>query len=77
MLFRSRLQRKIGATLQVLVDTVAGKTATARSAADAPEIDGVVHVTNGGNLKVGEFAQVQVTAADAYDLTARVPAARN
>ena len=69
-----RLQRRVGATLQVLVDGIEGKTAVARSAADAPEIDGQVRITNGGKLKVGEFVQVKVTRADAYDLTARVAA---
>jgi ribosomal protein S12 methylthiotransferase len=71
----ARLQRRVGATLQVLVDEIDGKTAIARSAADAPEIDGVVRITNGGKLTVGEFAQVRVTKADAYDLTARIVAA--
>jgi ribosomal protein S12 methylthiotransferase len=69
-----RLQRRVGATLQVLIDGIEGKTAVARSAADAPEIDGQVRITNGGKLKVGEFVQVKVTRADAYDLTARVAA---
>jgi ribosomal protein S12 methylthiotransferase len=72
-----RLQRRVGATVQVLVDGIDGRTAIARSAADAPEIDGVVRIANGGKLQVGEFAQVQVTKADAYDLTARIPAARS
>jgi ribosomal protein S12 methylthiotransferase len=65
-----RLQNKVGRTLQVLVDGIDGRTAIARSAADAPEIDGVVRITNAARLKVGEFAQALVTAADAYDLTA-------
>ena len=69
-----RLQRRIGTTIQVLVDDIDGRTAIARSAADAPEIDGLVRISNGGKLKVGEFAQVKVTGADAYDLKARVPA---
>jgi ribosomal protein S12 methylthiotransferase len=67
----ARLQHKVGRTLQVLVDGIDGKTAIARSAADAPEIDGVVRITNGAGLTVGEFAEVRVTAADAYDLTAK------
>jgi ribosomal protein S12 methylthiotransferase len=71
-----RLQRRVGATIQVLVDGIESRTAIARSAGDAPEIDGVVRITHGGKLKVGEFAQVQVTGADAYDLKARLPAAR-
>jgi len=72
-----RLQRRIGQSIQVLVDGLDGRAAMARSAADAPEIDGVVRISNGGKLKVGEFAQVEVTGADAYDLTARIPAARH
>jgi ribosomal protein S12 methylthiotransferase len=70
-----RLQRRVGATLQVLVDGIEGKTAIARSAADAPEIDGLVRIAHGSKLKIGEFVQVKVTKADAYDLTARVAAA--
>ena len=72
-----RLQRRIGQSIQVLVDGLDGRAAMARSAADAPEIDGVVRISNGGKLKVGEFAQVEVTGADAYDLTARIPGARH
>jgi ribosomal protein S12 methylthiotransferase len=69
----ARLQRRVGTTMQVLVDGIDGKAAVARSEADAPEIDGQVRITNGGKLNVGEFAQVLVTKADAYDLTARIP----
>ena len=69
----ARLQRRVGTTIQVLVDGIDGNAASARSEADAPEIDGQVHITNGGKLKIGEFAQVLVTQADAYDLTARIP----
>ncbi len=68
----ARLQRKVGATLQVLVDHVDGAVATARSMADAPEIDGIVTVEDGGALRVGQFATVAVTSADAHDLTARL-----
>ena len=68
----ARLQRRIGATMQVLVDHVDSDVATARSMADAPEIDGIVTVTGGGRLRVGDFAQVTVTGADAHDLTARL-----
>ena len=67
-----RLQARIGATLDVLVDAVANGSAIARSSADAPEIDGVVRVVNGASLRVGEFARVTVTGADDHDLTARL-----
>jgi ribosomal protein S12 methylthiotransferase len=68
----ARLQRKIGKTMQVLVDAIDGDVALARSSADAPEIDGVVRVEGGAKLKAGAFAQVVVTDADAHDLTARL-----
>jgi ribosomal protein S12 methylthiotransferase len=67
-----RLKRKIGKTLTVLVDEAGEQGATARTSADAPEIDGVVHVARSSRLKSGEFAQVRVTKADAHDLFGRV-----
>ena len=65
-----RLKEKIGRTLTVLVDEIGAKEAVARSPADAPEIDGVVRVAPVRSLKVGEFAKVKVTRAEAHDLWA-------
>jgi len=65
-----RLRRRVGKTLRVLVDEVGPEGAVARSAADAPEIDGVVHIEDGAHLKAGEFAQVKVVRSDAHDLWA-------
>jgi ribosomal protein S12 methylthiotransferase len=62
-----RLKRKVGSEMTVLVDEVSAQGAIARSAADAPEIDGVVHVARSKKLKPGEFAQVRVTRTDAHD----------
>jgi ribosomal protein S12 methylthiotransferase len=67
-----RLAARVGRTLKVLVDAVDGDTAIARSEADAPQIDGVVRIAGGGALRAGDWAQVMVTAADAYDLTGRL-----
>ena len=44
----------------------------ARSASDAPEIDGVVHIANGQLLKPGQFVDVVVENADEHDLHARL-----
>jgi hypothetical protein len=55
----------------VLVDEVTESGAIARSTADAPEIDGVVHVSRSRKLKAGEFARVRVTRSDAHDLYAK------
>ena len=68
----ARLARRIGQTLTVLVDGHDGDFAVARSAADAPEIDGTVRITNGARLATGTFARVAVTAASEHDLRARV-----
>jgi ribosomal protein S12 methylthiotransferase len=70
---RERLKRKVGTVQRVLVDEVTAECARARSTADAPEIDGIVHVKPNRKLKVGEFFDVRVTASDAHDLFA-VPA---
>jgi ribosomal protein S12 methylthiotransferase len=67
-----RLQRKVGRTLTVLVDEVKANEAIARSSADAPEIDGIVHVAPDPGLKAGEFAMVRVTRAGTHDLWAEV-----
>ena len=69
-----RLRAKRGRRLEVLVDEVDRKGALARSSADAPEIDGVVRIRDGGNLRPGEFAAVIVEGADEHDLTARLAA---
>jgi ribosomal protein S12 methylthiotransferase len=69
----ARVGAKVGRTLTVLVDEVRSDTVAARSAADAPEIDGLVYIENGKRFKPGEFAQVRITRADTHDLFA-VPA---
>lgn len=70
----ARLAGKVGRRMQVLVDSVEKRTAIARSEADAPEIDGTVRITGKGvgKLVPGQFADVTVTAAGDYDLSARL-----
>ena len=63
-----RLARRIGTVLRVLVDAVEPGGAIARSSADAPEIDGVVHLPPSPRLKAGEFASVRVSRSDVHDL---------
>ncbi|CAH1906139.1 ribosomal protein S12 methylthiotransferase RimO [Candidatus Nitrotoga sp. HW29] len=65
-----RLACKKGKTMQVLVDEVDEESAIARSAADAPEIDGLVYITNGQTLKAGDFVNVRITDSDVHDLWA-------
>ena len=69
-----RLAGKVGRTLDVLVDAIAEGRAIARSAADAPEIDGVVTIEDGDGLVAGSFARVKITGSTEHDLTARLVA---
>ena len=73
----ARLARRVGATMQVLVDEAVAlgrKGGVARSYADAPGIDGVVHLQPPAKasktLKVGEFTPARIVAAQGHDLVA-------
>ena len=61
---RRKLKSKVGRTLKVLVDA----PGVGRSAADAPEIDGVVKFKGG---KSGEFLNIRIERSDAHDLFGR------
>jgi ribosomal protein S12 methylthiotransferase len=63
-----RVAAKVGRTLDVLVDDAGDGRAVGRSSADAPEIDGVVHVRKAKDAKPGDFIRVRITRADAHDL---------
>ena len=68
---RERLAQKVGREIEVLVDGQSERGAVARSAADAPEIDGLVYVNNARRAKAGDLLRVRVTGADDYDLSAQ------
>jgi ribosomal protein S12 methylthiotransferase len=72
-----RLKQRVGATMQVLVDhapALGRRGGRGRSYADAPEIDGVVHLLPPARasrtLKTGEFTRVRVVATQGHDLVA-------
>ena len=64
----AKLKRRIGQEMTVLVDSAGGGRAVARSYADAPEIDGVVHIAQGRGLGPGDRVRVRITRSDDYDL---------
>lgn len=65
----ARLKRKVGTVQTVLIDEIAHGKATGRSKADAPDIDGLVHIDTGKKrLLPGQFVDVSITNSDAYDL---------
>jgi len=69
-----RLRRKVGRRMTVLVDGEDEETGqvVARSAADAPEIDGLVFIDTDLDLPAGEFVQVMIKDSDEYDLSADI-----
>ncbi|WP_153100382.1 30S ribosomal protein S12 methylthiotransferase RimO [Paraburkholderia hayleyella] len=72
----ARIARKIGQTLKVLVDETGADGGIGRTAADAPEIDGVVYLAPATKAskryKTGDFVQVKITGADGHDLWGEV-----
>ena len=73
----ARLRKRIGATMQVLVDSAPGlgrRGGMGRSYADAPEIDGRVKLLPpekiSKTLKTGEFTRARVVATQGHDLVA-------
>jgi ribosomal protein S12 methylthiotransferase len=70
-----KLQRRVGATMQVLVDSAPAlgrKGGVGRSFADAPEIDGRVRLLPpekaSKTLKAGEFTRARIVATEGHDL---------
>ena len=72
-----RLRRRIGATMQVLVDSAPAmgrRGGTGRSYADAPEIDGIVRLLPpqkaSKTFKVGDFTRARIVDTQGHDLVA-------
>ena len=68
----ARLAKRVGQTLTVLVDEVGEDEIIARSAADAPEIDGNVFLPPTKGVKAGDWLKVTISAAEEYDLFGEV-----
>ena len=63
-----KLQQKVGSTQTVLIDSVSQTGSIGRTVADAPEIDGVVHLPGITELSAGDWVEADITGADDYDL---------
>jgi ribosomal protein S12 methylthiotransferase len=64
-----KLAAKVGSTIDVLIDRVDEESgATGRSKADAPEIDGEVHLRDAGGLQPGDIVSVRIEDSDEHDL---------
>ena len=65
----AKLAAKVGRTVDVIIDMVDEEGgATGRSKADAPEIDGEVHLRDAGALAQGDIVRVLVEDSDEHDL---------
>jgi ribosomal protein S12 methylthiotransferase len=68
-----KLGRRLGETVAVLVDEIdSNGAAIARSAGEAPEIDGVICIDDASHLKPGDQVTVRIVGASVYDLRARL-----
>jgi ribosomal protein S12 methylthiotransferase len=63
-----KLADKVGKVMQVLIDEIDNNDYVARSAADAPEIDGNVFVSSDRSLAAGDIVTVKIDSAAEYDL---------
>jgi len=63
-----KLAAKVGRTLPVIIDLVDEDGASGRSQADAPSIDGEVHLRDAGHLSEGDIIDVLIEDSDEHDL---------
>ncbi len=70
----ARLAARVGERTRVLIDSVSARKAFGRSYGEAPDIDGTVVIGGRGvtRLVAGEFAEVDIVAADTHDLAGRL-----
>jgi ribosomal protein S12 methylthiotransferase len=64
----ARLARRVGTTVECLVDGSDESWAVARSHADAPEIDGLVYIAEADHLPPGSIVRVTIDESDEHDL---------
>jgi ribosomal protein S12 methylthiotransferase len=66
-------QQKIGKTYKVLFDRVEGDYFIGRTEFDSPEVDNEVLVKKSeGYIRIGDFATIEITSADHYDLYGKI-----
>lgn len=66
----ARLQERIGKEYQVVIDSIDSEGAIGRTYADAPEVDGVVHLNGVYDVTPGQRIWAEVIHADEHDVWA-------
>jgi ribosomal protein S12 methylthiotransferase len=65
---QEKLAERRGSDVTVLIDAAEHGRAQGRSYAEAPEIDGVIHIAQGRGLRPGDRVKVRITRSDDHDL---------
>ncbi len=65
---RARNERRVGQTVEILVEGANDGYAYGRSYAEAPDVDGKVILSNAANLPAGSFVTARLTRAEEYDM---------
>ena len=66
-------QEKIGKVYEVLIDREEGEFYVGRTEHDSPEVDNEVLVrADSADLEVGQFCNIRITGAEAFDLYGNV-----
>jgi ribosomal protein S12 methylthiotransferase len=66
-------QLKVGKTFKVLFDRAEGEYFIGRTEFDSPDVDNEVLVKKSdGYIRIGDFAKVEITSADHYDLYGKI-----
>jgi ribosomal protein S12 methylthiotransferase len=65
-------QEKVGLSLKVIIDRKEGQFYIGRTQFDSPEVDNEVIIKSTKKLKIGDFYQVKITYAEAFDLNAEL-----
>jgi ribosomal protein S12 methylthiotransferase len=68
----NKLKQKIGTVCDIIIDEVDEEGAIGRTAADAPEIDGLVFLNGETELRPGDMVTARIFQADAHDLWAEL-----
>ena len=69
----ARLKARIGKEYLVVIDEITAEGAVGRCFADAPEVDGIVHLNNVYDVKVGEQVWAEIIHANEHDTWAVLP----
>lgn len=65
-------KKMIGSTVEVIIDRKEGTQYIGRTEFDSPEVDNQIIINSTKSLKVGDFYNVKVTSAAAYDLIGEI-----